>query len=41
MVVDIEYDGCGETGYRVNNLDDQAEIFFIKDDFRVVAVRAA
>jgi len=26
--------GCGETGYKGENLDDQAEIFFLEEEYR-------
>jgi hypothetical protein len=31
---DIEYGGCGRKQYREENLDDQAEIFFLEDENR-------
>ena len=32
---DIEYDGCGKTEYREENLADQDKIFFLEDENRV------
>ena len=32
-------DGCGETEYRVENLDDQNKIFYLKSEFGVPRVR--
>ena len=29
------YNGCGETGYRVENFDDHDGIFLLEDEFRV------
>ena len=34
-------DGCGETEYRVENLDDQDEIFCLESEFRERRVRRA
>jgi hypothetical protein len=35
LVVDIEYDGCGSTGYRGENIDEHDGIFLLEDGFRV------
>ena len=31
----IEYDECGKTEYREENIDDQDEIFLLEEIFRV------
>jgi hypothetical protein len=39
--MNLEYEECGKTRYRGENLDDQDKILFLEDGFRVRRVRIA